>query len=335
MGNDTRTSETISQRELVAPSGGRIDAVLATAYPDLSRARLQRLIAAGNVTVNGELVRKSGQVLAGDLLTVTVPATIHAVFPSGIDISILYEGGVMLAVDKPAGLAVHGAPGDTGPSIALWMLERLGPLAATFDVERPGIVHRLDKDTSGVLLLAKTPQAQAALSAQFEARTTRKTYLAITDGIPDRPHAVIDAAIGRHPGDRTRMAIARQGRDARTEYEMLGHDSEHAFLIVRPETGRTHQIRVHLAAIQAPVASDRIYGKGGEGRQLLHAWQISIPHPAGGMLTVTAPIPPDFSAALSSLGLEQLAFTYSKPLLPVCDEAALAPIDTAQPEIVN
>ena len=318
MGNDTRTTGD-ARRELVASASGRIDAVLAGAYPDISRARIQRLIASGNVTVNGDAVRKSGQVFEGDRLALDIPETEHVVFPTDITFPVLYEDDWLIAIDKPAGMVVHGAPGDTGPTVAMWMLERLGELARKFDVERPGIVHRLDKDTSGVLLLAKTPQAQAALSAGFESRTTKKTYLAITDGVPDRPRAVIDADIGRHPGDRTKMAVSRSGREARTEYEVLGKDHGLALVIVHPETGRTHQIRVHLAAIQSPVMFDRVYGKAGDGRQMLHAYQVAFVHPGrpGETLTITAPIPPDFSHEVRALHLDQLALTYEKALSPV------------------
>ncbi|MEO9255483.1 MAG: RluA family pseudouridine synthase [Tepidiformaceae bacterium] len=331
MGNDTRTGLPNPKRELTAAARGRIDAVLATAYPEISRARLQRLIADGNVTINGETARKSGQVVvAEDRLTLEVPDTDHDIQPSGLDLHVLFEDDCMLAIDKPAGLAVHGAPGDMAPCVAMWMLEKLGPGAAAFDVERPGIVHRLDKDTSGVLLLAKTPVAQANLSASFEARTTSKTYLAVTDGVPPQRRAMIDAPINRHPGDRTRMAIARRGRDARTEYELIGDDGHYAFVILRPETGRTHQIRVHLAAIQAPVVFDRVYGKGGDGRQLLHAWRISVPHPAGGMLTVTAPLPPDFREFVRSIGLEKLALPYTEATEPLlAQDETPAPSDEA------
>lgn len=330
MDDDLRNSQPGDAREIVAVEPGRIDAVLANALPDISRARLQRLIAAGQVTVNGVIVRKSGQVLEGDTLGVLIPATPHAAVTTDLCIPVLYEDEQLLLVDKPAGLPVHGAPGDMQPSVALWMLERLGDTAGAFDVERPGIVHRLDKDTSGVLLLAKTPASQTKLSRAFEERTTKKTYLAITDGIPDRPRAVIDAPIARHPGERTRMAIGRNGRESRTEYEEIGRDGTHAFLIVRPETGRTHQIRVHLAAIQAPVMFDRVYGRPGDGRQLLHAWRLSFPHLAGEMLTVTAPIPLDFSHMVRSMHLDQLALAYETATPP-----AFAPIETTIPEDAN
>ena len=295
MGNAPGTSTTSDLRELTAEQPGRIDAVIAAAIPDLSRARVQRLIADGFVQVNGSVVRKSGQVVVGDTLCLELPIVDHSVIPTGLTLRILYEDGVMIAIDKPAGLAVHGAPGDTGPNVANWFIERLGEAAGAFDAERPGIVHRLDKDTSGVLLLAKSPQAQAALSGAFEARTTKKSYIAIVDGVPSRDRAVIDAAIGRHPGDRTKMAVAKQGRESRTGYEILAQDGDRALLLVQPETGRTHQIRVHLAAINTPVTFDRTYGRGSaDGRQLLHAWRIEVPHPEGGMLTVTAELPADF-----------------------------------------
>lgn len=324
---DNNPAQSSRRREVVATASGRVDAVLALAFADLSRARLQRLIAGGNVFINGEPVRKSGHVQPGDILCVDVPETSHDTPPVDFDLEVLFEDSALLAINKPPGLAVHGAPGDTGPSVASWMLQRLGPLASQFDAGHPGVVHRLDKDTSGVLLLARTPSAQAALSAQFEARTTRKTYLALTDGIPDRPRAVIDAAIARHPGDRTRMAVARHGREARTAFEVLGAIGEYAFVLVRPETGRTHQIRVHLAAIAAPVLYDRVYGKGGDGRQMLHAWQIAIPHPDGGVLTVSASLPRDFEHTVRSTGFEQLALPYLRPT-----PAYLVEIDAAGAE---
>ena len=313
MGDASRTLES-SSRELVAGHDGRIDALLAESFPDLSRARIQRLIDGGYARVNGEPARKSARVREGTTLTLELPVVEHTVVPQDFELSVLYEDDVMLAIDKPAGLAVHGAPGDTAPSVALWMLERLGPAAGQFDSERPCIVHRLDKDTSGVLLLAKTPAAQVSLSAAFEARTTRKTYLALTHGVPDRAKAMIDAGIARHPGDRTKMAITMRGRESRTAYEVVASDSDHALLVLHPETGRTHQIRVHLAAINCPVLFDRVYGKRGEGRQMLHAWRIEVPHPLGGTLTVTAPLPSDFRAMVRSLGFEQTALQYVEPV---------------------
>ncbi len=304
-------------RSVTAPSAGRLDAVLAGAFGDLSRARIQRLIEAGHARVNGSPARKAMTVTEGDTLELDVPPTPHESVPTGLDLQVLYEDEMLTVIDKPAGLAVHGAPGDTGPSVAAWWLEQLGDGAEAFDVERPGIVHRLDKDTSGILVLAKTPSAQAALSAAFEARTTKKTYLAVVEGVPDRPKAVIDAPIDRHPGDRTRMAIVSRGREARTSYEVLHSDGRRALLEIHPETGRTHQIRVHLAAIGVPVADDAVYGKREPGgRQLLHAYQLSLPHPAGGTLTVTAAIPVDMDRAMRAIGADAAAVKFGRPIAP-------------------
>jgi len=298
-------------RELVVDTRGRIDAVLAASYPDLSRARLQRLIATGNATVNDGPVRKSGQVQPGDQVVLTIPAVPKAATETGLHFEILFEDGHILAINKPPGVPVHGAPGDTAPTVAAWFVEHYAVAAALFEAERPGIVHRLDKDTSGVLLLAKTPAAQAALSRAFESREVAKTYIAITEGVPARQKAAIEAAITRHPGDRTRMAIGKNGREARTEYEVLASTREAALVAAHPLTGRTHQIRVHLAAVHAPVRHDRVYGTAGPGRQLLHAWQIRIPHPAGGLLTVTAPLAVDIVREVRALGFDDVAFPFT------------------------
>ncbi len=316
----TNEAGTQTQHELVVRIAGRVDAVLADAYPEISRARLQRLVASGHVLVNGETVLKSARVGEGDTVTLVVPESAHEVPQTGLEFEILYENEVMLAINKPAGVAVHGAPGDMAPCVAFWFLERFPGAATAFDVERPGIVHRLDKDTSGVLLLAKTPAVQAFLSAAFEARTVKKTYLAVTDGIPDKPRAIIDAPLGRHPGDRMRMAVVRQGREARTSYEVIASAHGRALVELHPETGRTHQIRVHLAAIGAPVLHDRVYGKDhgpahaverAASRQLLHAWQITIPHPLGGSLQVTSPLPADMADAIRDLGDPALMAAYA------------------------
>ncbi len=314
MGNAVRFGRDSGRatRELTVSEPGRLDAVLAQAFDDLSRARVQRLIEGGYARVNGEVARKSATVKEGDRLAVDVPETVHEAVPTGLTLPLLFEDGRMAAINKPPGLPVHGAVGDTSPSVAAWWIEQLGKAAGAFDVERPGIVHRLDKDTSGALLLAKDPPAQAALSAAFEHRETTKTYLAVVDGVPTQSHAVVDAPIDRDPRDRMRMAVTTNGRASRTEYEVVGNDGHRALLVVRPESGRTHQIRVHLAAIGYPVWDDSVYGKkASNGRQLLHAYQIEVPHPEGGRLTVTAPAPPDMAGAIRSLGLETLASTYS------------------------
>ncbi len=304
----------IDFREGVAPGFGRIDAVLAALYPELSRARIQRLIAAGHVTHNGEPVRKSLQIDEGDTLTLTIPVHAHARPVAAFTLPKLFEDEQIVVIDKPAGLATHGAPGDEGPSVASWFVAQYPEAARHFDAERPGIVHRLDKDTSGVLLLVKTPEALTRLGHAFEARETEKWYLAVCDGVPAEAQALIDAPIARHPGDRTRMAIAKRGREAKTGYEVLGNGGGRSLLLVRLHTGRTHQIRVHLAAINVPVAGDRVYNSKQhhttENRQLLHAWRITAPHPDGGTLTVTASLPADIEAVVRAMGLDELASKY-------------------------
>ncbi len=292
---------------------GRLDAVLATAFPDLSRARVQRLISNERVLVNGEPARKSTHVNRGAKVTVTLPDSVHEPSSSGLTLSVLHEDTDLIAIDKPAGVLVHDAPAEPGaPSVALWFLEHYVKEAAAFDVERPGIVHRLDKHTSGVLLLAKKPSVQAALSAAFEAREAQKEYIALCHGVPQRDRAVIDADIGRSHSDRRRMAVTANGRSAQTEYEVLASARERSFLLVRPRTGRTHQIRVHLAAIGAPVVGDELYGRDGGGpRHLLHAWKLTVPHPQEGELTVTAPLPPDMLTAIDGADFTAQAKPYT------------------------
>jgi len=317
MGDDKTAIRELDARHLIAAGSGRIDAVLSAACPDLSRARIQRLIADGRVQVNGNTVRKSVHVADGDELDLSIPPVDHLSAAAPIDLPVLYEDDQVVVINKPAGIAVHGGPGDLSTTVATWFVQRYPSEAAKFDAERPGVVHRLDKDTSGVLIMAKTPSAQAALSAAFAERETDKQYVAICDGSPARDRAVVEADIGRHPGDRTRMAISRRGRAARTEYSVLARGNDQALLLVHPFTGRTHQIRVHLAAVGIPVSSDRIYGKAGATRHLLHAWRLVVPHPAGGSLAVTAPLPTDMLEAIHVMGADSPAAPYSVPNPPV------------------
>jgi 23S rRNA pseudouridine1911/1915/1917 synthase len=310
MGDPVRSVGSAVRREFVASHAGRIDAVLSAVDDELTRARVQKLIAEGLVELNGAVVRKSARVEAGDRVAYAIPGTPHEARPVDFDLPVLFEDDVVVAIDKPAGLNVHPAPGDDSATVADWFLEHFAVDGAAFLVDHPGIVHRLDRDTSGVMLLARTPAAQAFFSAAFEQRDVHKTYVAITAAVPPRDRALIDAAIGRHPGDRTRMAVTRGGREARTGYRVVGTERDNSIVVVTPETGRTHQIRVHLAAVGAPVLFDQVYGKGGEGRQMLHAWQIDVPHPGGGRLEVTAPLPADMLATVRSIGLEHVASTF-------------------------
>ena len=300
---------------------GRLDAVLAAAFPDLSRSRVQRLIANECVLVDGAPARKSAHVERGAQVAITLPETCREVEPSGLSLPVLYEDSDLLAIDKPAGLLVHDAPAEPGAtSVAAWFVEHCPEEAAAFDIERPGIVHRLDKHTSGVLLLAKTPAAQTALSAAFAAREAQKQYLALCDGIPQRDRAVIDADLGRSHADRRRMAVTGDGRSAQTEYEVLAAARERSLLLAKPLTGRTDQIRVHLAAIGASVSGDELYGRGPGPRHLLHAWRLTVPHPRSGELTVTAPLPGDMLAAIDEAGFAAQAAPYAEAVAPTRTE---------------
>ncbi len=301
---------------VVASSSGRADSVLAAAFSNLSRAQLQRLIQDGRVSLDGEPLKKSAFVEAGQTLQVFLsePAPLAGVAPD-VDIPVLYEDDEMVAVDKPAGVIAHAAPGDSGPTIAAWFALRYPDLVAALDPSRPGIVHRLDRDTTGVMVLAKTPAAVESLAAAFESRSTAKTYIAICDGVPGQERAVIDAPVGRNPGDRGRMAVLRDGtgREARSEYELLGEHDGRSLLVVRPESGRTHQVRVHLAAVGIPVLFDPVYGSPGEGRHQLHAARLVVPHPAGGTLSLCATLPDDMAGLVRSMGLATVASEYLQP----------------------
>ncbi len=321
MDDDLQGREVEKTIVAVAASEGRADAAFVEAFPDLSRARIQRLIKQGLALVDGEPTRKSARIEEGALLTLELPVHVRAPVNLDLEIPVLFQDAAVLVVDKPAGISVHGGPEDVSPTVARWFESRYPDDAAKFDAERPGIVHRLDKGTSGVMVLARTPAAQAALSQAFADRTTRKQYIALVEGAPEQPRAVIDAPIGRHKGDRTRMAILASGRPSRTEYELLGTAHRRSLLLLKPETGRTHQIRVHLAATGMPVVDDGVYGKNGSGRHLLHAWRLEVPHPESGTLSVTSPLPQDMVDEVRALGLEEVALEYTQTSQANVEEA--------------
>ena len=296
--------------ELVAPGGsGRptSDKQLAQTLAPLSRSAVQKLISSGDVTVNGDQALASYIVAEGDreCVALTEPEE-----PSGGQppvISILYEDDVLLVVDKPAGLVVHEGSGHTGHTLVsalLAMRPELG--AAGMDPRRPGIVHRLDRDTSGTLVVAKTPASLAALQRQFRRREVSKRYLALVHGSPAPARAAIEAPIGRDETNRARMSVAPGGRSARTEYETLERFRDVSLISVNLLTGRTHQIRVHMAAIGHPVVGDRTYGVRrdtfGARRQMLHAQRLVIAHPSTQEpLTCEAPVPDDMRRVLDRL----------------------------------
>jgi len=301
---------------VVETPGVRLDRYVADNCPELSRTHAQTLIAEGNVTVNGTVAKAGLKLDAGDRVAVSVPPEEpSALLPEVIAFGILYEDDDVLVIDKPAGLAVHPAPGHPGHTLVNALLAHLSDLPDTGDALRPGIVHRLDMDTSGVMLVAKNRAAHANLADQFKARSVTKVYQALVRGRLSPERGAIEAPIGRDPRNRKRMAVVTEnrGRPARTSYRVIRYIGHYTLLEVTPETGRTHQIRVHLAAIGHPVAGDTTYGgasarvsRGPRGespqgfsRQFLHALRLGFWLPATGEYAeFESDLPPDLERML-------------------------------------
>ena len=290
----------------------RLDSFLAAAHPAISRSRWKQLIEAGHVALNGTPIRKPNTALAsGDTLACTLPAPEPVgLAPADIPLDILHEDADLIVLNKPAGLVVHPAPGHAADTLVNALLHHCGDLQGIGGELRPGIVHRLDKDTSGVLVVAKNEPAHAALVAQFAAHTVQKEYLALAWGVPAKKCGTVEFPVGRHPVHRQKMAVTEKGRAAITHYEVLAAGPLASLLRVRIETGRTHQIRVHLARLGHPVVGDTVYGRARHGlppgldlsRQMLHAHALKIVHPrTGAPLAFTAPPPADFLAAQAIL----------------------------------
>jgi 23S rRNA pseudouridine1911/1915/1917 synthase len=294
----------------------RMDAWLAENEPEHSRARWQALIREGRVTVNGKAAKPNSGLHPGDRVEWTIPEPVSTgVLAEDIPLDILFEDKHLIAVNKPAGLVVHPAAGNEDGTLVNALLHHCSDLAGIGGEKRPGIVHRLDKDTSGVMVVAKTEKAMAELARQFKKRETEKEYLTIVRGIPQPESGCIKATIGRHPILRKKMAAnVKHGRHATSSYRVIEQLSNAALLRVHIETGRTHQIRVHMAFIKHPVLGDRLYARRQPSdeiwpeRQMLHAAQLSIAHPdTGERLCFRAPMPPDMEEALSSLRGKQSA----------------------------
>ncbi|MDX2168849.1 MAG: RluA family pseudouridine synthase [Deltaproteobacteria bacterium] len=297
---------------VVAPdaAGVRLDRFL-TARGELgTRSQVHRLIGDGAVEVNGRVVKAGTMVRAGDRIAARLRAAVPVgVEPEAIPLDVLFEDEVLLAINKPPGLVVHPAPGHWQGTLVSALLHRWPTAASGLDPARLGIVHRLDKDTSGVLLIARTAEALADLGRQFRGRTVRKQYVALVWGAPRLPRGVIDKPIGRHPVQRKRMAVrGAGGRAARTRYEIVERFTGISLVRAFPETGRTHQIRVHLAALGCPIVADPLYARprpgppGGIARQALHAERIDFAHPSSGApVSLAAPLPGDLNAALAAL----------------------------------
>ena len=296
-------------QSLVVPdsaSGCRLDRFVADAAPALSRSRAARLIQAQRVLVNDEPQDPDYRVSAGDHVVVDLAEIRSSLAPDSRPLRVLLETPDLVVVDKPPGVVMHPGAADEPATLAHQLVAHYPEVTDVGHPRRPGIVHRLDRDTSGVVLIARTATAYHSLQQAFELREVRKRYLAAVHGRPTVATAEIDAPVGRHPARRTHMAVTRSGRPAQTSYTVLAASASAALLDVRPRTGRTHQIRVHLASIGHPVLGDPRYGPQPPlaARQLLHAWMLDFTDPAGDRWRVAAAPPADMRCEVRELKLD-------------------------------
>ncbi len=303
-------TETLHTLRVESDLPQRLDKFLVAQLPQHSRARLQGLIRLGQVLVNGKPAAKSGQLLeAGAVIEVRVPpAEATDLVPENIKLDIIFENQDVIMVNKPAGMVVHPAAGHARGTLVHAALGHAPEIEGVGGELRPGVVHRLDKDTSGLIILAKNERAQRDLQEQFQKREIDKSYIALVDGRPSTPNGRIEAPIGRDPRERKRMAVVRaaKGRAAVSEYRILEEFAQHTLLEVNPHTGRTHQIRVHLAFIGCPVVGDRVYGRRSPSlpltRQFLHAARLGLRLPSETkMRYFEAALPADLQQVLDSL----------------------------------
>lgn len=285
----------------------RLDLYLAKTAPEFSRSRIQALIRQGHITVNGAARRARDMVRAGDRIALVEPPTEAInVAPEKIALSVLFEDADLIVINKPAGISVHPGAGRKTGTLVNALLSHCKDLSGIGGKERPGIVHRLDKETSGCLVVAKNDFAHIDLARQFASRTVHKIYLALVAGNLRRASGSIVAPITRHRVHRKKMAIAREGgRMARTDFKLLRTGREASLLQCRLHSGRTHQIRVHLQHLGYPILGDAVYGgrrAGQFSRQMLHAWKIGFDHPRGKRrMDFEAPLPEDFAKAISEV----------------------------------
>src|SRR5215213_4004606 len=286
--------------------GARLDRYVADQLPDLSRGTVQTLIESGHVRVDGQLRKPKFRMTPGEVVSVEIPPPqIDEILPDPIPLTVLYEDADVIVINKPAGMVVHPAPGHPRGTLANALLAHV-PGISVGGSQRPGIVHRLDKDTSGLIVAAKTDRGRTALVTQWESRSVEKTYLALVSGSVADEEATIDAPIGRDPKNRQRMAVLRSGRTAVTRFHVVERFPSATLLELSIETGRAHQIRVHLAFIGHPVLGDQIYGKARPkdselDRQFLHASGLAFRLPDGAALRLESPLPDDLRAVLDRL----------------------------------
>ena len=286
----------------------RIDAYLAE-NTELSRSKAQKLIKSQAVTVNGKPVSPSAELRAGDVVRVELPIEDPSAMPTpeNIPLAIVYEDEDLAVLNKPKGMVVHPAPGNETGTLVNALLYHFHSLSNAENSIRPGIVHRIDKMTSGLLVVAKNDAAHEALAAQFQDHSAHREYVCLVHGNLKEDEGTIDAPIGRHPVDRKRMAVVENGRNAVTHWRVLERFGTVTLLDVRLETGRTHQIRVHTAYIKHPILGDELYGSPAPKLKLLgqalHGYRLTFVHPkTGETMSFLAPIPEDFQTALKLLG---------------------------------
>lgn len=299
-------------------AGFRLDKYLASSQVGLTRSRVENLIESGNVKVNDRESKPGYKIKSGDVISLQEPELLAMqAIPQDIPVNIVYQDEWLLIVDKPAGLVVHPAPGNLEGTLVNALLFHCQNLSGIGGLERPGIVHRLDKETSGLLMVAKNDLAHASLTKQLQSRKVKRSYLAICLGIMKQDAGKIDAAIGRHPIDRKKLStVTRKGREAITEFRVLERFEGSSLLELKLGTGRTHQIRVHLASLSHPVLGDSQYGgkrRSGTGRkelaamaimrrQALHAQVLGFIHPENSQyLEFYSPLPQDMQEALRVL----------------------------------
>ena len=285
----------------------RLDKFLAASQTDLSRARIAGLVADGRVKVDGAIVKASHRLRGGEQVEMSVlPLPPAGVSPQDIPLAVVYEDEDVLVIDKPAGMVVHPAPGHRRDTVANALLARLPDIGEVGDEQRPGIVHRLDMDTSGLMVAAKNPVAHRSISAQIKDRSVLKGYTALVKGNVDPPEGVIRAQIGRDRRNRKRMAVVEDGREAETSYRVVERAAGCTLVEAFPKTGRTHQIRVHLSALGHPIVGDSLYG-GKDARlrrQFLHAHLLGLRLPGTGeYVEFASPLPSDLTSFLSKLNM--------------------------------
>ncbi len=300
--------------------GRRIDQFLSETDLPLSRSQAKHLIEQKHILLNQATTKPSARLKTGDLITGILPRPQPlALLPESIPLTVLYEDPSIIVIDKPSGMVVHPAPGNPSGTLVNALLYHCGDLSGINGTLRPGIVHRLDKETSGVMVVAKNDEAYHSLTRQFKNRSVKKVYLAIVYGLIQQNEGLIDAPIGRHPNQRKKMSIkTTRGRDALTQWKVLERFDAFTLLEIHPKTGRTHQIRVHLTSMGHPLLKDPLYGRKGKSggpigppfreclkrihRQALHAYRLEFEHPrTGERVQFVAPIPEDMKETLECL----------------------------------